>query len=193
MVKKTRVISLACAVGLLTAYVIVEMFTPRMVVTSPSSLTYANLAHLERKSALILTGKVVQQETQEFIGGENDNHVRDAITKSTVEILTIHKADTINQYRAGDRITVYEPAGIADTGLKDTYFSTDGYQLMRRDSSYILFLSVGVKEGEWIINSYQGKFTTDQNSDTDTEFLWEQEKQKYEQLRKEVITQYKIF
>ena len=162
-----------------------------MVISTPTSLTYANLEHLEQKSALILTGKVIERKTQPFMGGENNQVMIDAITKSTVEISHIFRNDSKSQYAIGDKISVFEPAGIVQRGLRKTYFSTDGYQLMEDGGLYLLFLSEGVEEGDWVVNSFQGKFRFDQLDPTEDNFFGGNDKEKYHFLRKEVFAKYK--
>lgn len=189
--KKALIFFVVCALALVTGYIVQKNLTPKMAISSAMSLNYANLEHLERKSKLILTGRVIKRETQPSMGGENNQVVRDAITKSTVEISHIFQNDSNDTFAVGDKISVFEPAGIVQTGLIKTYFSTDGYQLMKDDAIYLLFLSEGVEDGDWAVNSYQGKYRMDQIDTIEDNFFSGLDKEKYHLLRKEVFAKYK--
>lgn len=189
--KKGQIFFIVCVLVLVTGYVVQK--TPKMVISSPTSLTYANLEHLERKSKLILTGRVIKRETQPFMSGMNDQLIIDAITKSSFEISHIFQNKTNDTFAVGDKISVFEPAGIVQTGLIKSYFSTDGYQLMEDDALYLLFLSEGVEEGDWVVNSFQGKYRMDQLDAMEDNFFSGHDKEKYHQLRREVDNKYKKF
>ena len=158
--KKNLLIASAYIAGLSLGFLVVQDNNPKIVMGHTIQQNYMELSEIEEESELIVSGHVISQETLTFLGGRNKDVIRDAITKSQFEISIVCN-DPNYDYKKGDILTVYEPAGIVEEFGQDTYFTSDGYRLTEEESEYFLFLADANQKDEFTINGYQGKFNID--------------------------------
>ncbi|WP_139490380.1 hypothetical protein [Brevibacillus dissolubilis] len=169
-----------------------QLFKTDVAIGYTSSRQFENIGELHEKAKLIVTGEVVTQQV-EPMQNEQLGITMDALTKTTFKINKVYKNDKTTQFKPGDEITVYEPAGIVEEGIADTYFSTDGYRLMEKDATYLLFLESGVKQGDWVVYGYQGKYNIDKKDRDEAKFLQGHYKVRFDKLQREAKEKYDSF
>lgn len=103
-------------------------------------VSFDTLAEMEASSELII--KCVREEEEETEIKKSFGSVSSACTFSKVKIENVYK-DTSNNINAGEEITIRENAAL--DSASNTMYHVAGYQMMKPNESYLLFLTAHKK------------------------------------------------
>lgn len=167
--KKYTILLVVLGIVLLLAYV----FTHVRYVSIPSKLVkgYNTLQELEKDSEVILIGKK-----------KNEKYISDVHNLSKLEIENVLKNDKGYPLYLNESIEVLEHGSFDKK--KHIIFGVNGYELMKNDERYLLFLRKSKTDEDTyvLIGTYQGKIPLDTNLEKDIQFRGD--KNEEENLRK---------
>ena len=165
----------------------------REVSLSAKYLGYATVDELDADAQIIITGS----PTEDFLNRKHvdtrypDGTSQDFHTLTSVQVDEIIKKPTDLKLEVGQLFPVIEPVGIIGEevkgGGKKIKINIEGYQEMKKDKKYIIFLKSNGLGGFSVINMNEGKFNVD---GTDPDDLGKEHTEKKEKLKKEVLSKY---
>lgn len=135
---------------------------------------YNSIAELEYHSDLIVEGKITGD--RRLKNWESNGEVVLSANLSDFNVTQVYKG-----VNPGKTITVCEPAYLSG----DTLFTIEGYNMMKKDSKYVLFLSKTSDDVYRIEGAHQGKYNID-NTDTEEYLGNESSKLHLDSLKKQV-------
>jgi hypothetical protein len=138
------------------------------VAISAKHESFSNLQELEKNADIILSAtkvgakNIVEKETE----GSNKGIIHLFYTLADMKIHKIYKNNTNSELDKNKIIKVLERGAIDKNVLgKQQYIHVEGYELMKQNKKYLLFLRESLSDpGEYIIKGvYYGKIPLDTN------------------------------
>lgn len=149
---------------------------------------YDSVENLENTADLIIVGKTPKdfEQNQPVIVKDADGYIEDFYTPTPFEVRKVLKG--VNVY---NQIVVIQPAVIVEQPGKQekTMWLQEDYSLLKKSSSYLLFLKQ-INEGSYsIIAVNQGKFNLDKMDQEEQKV--EKQSLQYSNLKAKVLEKYK--
>lgn len=154
-------------------------------------INFSSLQELITDSDLIITDHPLS--SQNYLTKTPEGYTDEAYTITDFQIDNIKKKSLIIDVVDGQTIKVIEPTYLYDKVIKPgkIKFSIDGYQQMKQDSKYILFLKINRTGDKFLINGIiQGKYNIDGKDNLEDSYF--KNKDKFKNFKHELKSLYRI-
>lgn len=149
-------------------------------------MLFDSIEEVEQHADLIVVGKITKdlEENQPVVTRNSGGGIEDFYTVTDFEVKKVLKGSTAN-----NNIQVLQPAVIMNEVGTQTLLIREDYSLLKKGSSYLLFLVQVEGGGYSIISINQGKFSLDKTDQKEQEI--EKEDLQYANLKAKALSKFK--